>query len=124
MRPLAGCALAQWPAVGFMSGPCPGRALASRSTITGCPNPLAGAGDKPEGLPPHLAGPLLVAFACRELFERLEEGADGNKVQTLAFGRRYEALLAELAALYGPQQTEAVDVPTCRDPYGFGEDWP
>ena len=88
------------------------------------PQPLAGAGDKPEGLPPHLAGPLLVAFACRELFERLEEGADGNKVQTLAFGRRYEALLAELAALYGPQQTEPVDVPSANDPYGFGGDWP
>ncbi|KHK02076.1 phage adaptor protein [Desulfovibrio sp. TomC] len=88
------------------------------------PQPLVGAGDKPDGLPLHLAGPLLVAFACRELFERLEEGADGSKVQTLAYGRRYEAWLAELVALHGPQQTEPVDVPTGRDPYGFGEDWP
>ena len=88
------------------------------------PRPLAAAGDKPEGLPPHLAGPLLVAYACRELFERLEEGGDGQKTQTLAYGRRYEALLAELTALHGPQQTEAVEVASSRDPYGFGEDWP
>lgn len=88
------------------------------------PQPLTGAADKPEGLPPHLAGPLLTAYACRELFERLEEGVDGRKTQSLAYGRRYEALLAELVGLCGPRQTEAVDVPTARDPYGFGEDWP
>ncbi|MFP5258923.1 MAG: hypothetical protein ACLGQH_07860 [Acidobacteriota bacterium] len=88
------------------------------------PQPLTGAADKPEGLPLHLAGPLLVAYACRELFERLEEGADGKKVQATAYGRRYEALLAELVGLCGPRQTEPVDVATSRDPYGFGEDWP
>lgn len=88
------------------------------------PRPLVGAGDKPEGLPPHLAGPLLVASACRELFERLEEGTDSGKVQAQAYARRFEALVAELVAWHGPQQIEAVDVPTARDPYGFGEDWP
>ena len=85
---------------------------------------LAAPGDKPEGLPVHLAGPLLVAYACRELFERLEEGADGAKTQTAAYGKRYEVLLAELAATTGPRQTAPADVPSAADPYGFGEDWP
>ena len=88
------------------------------------PQPLIGAADKPEGLPAYLAGPMLVAYACRELFERLEEGIDGQKTQSQAFGRRYDALLAELVGLCGPQQTEPVEVASSRDPYGFGEDWP
>ncbi|QAZ69081.1 phage adaptor protein [Solidesulfovibrio carbinolicus] len=88
------------------------------------PAPLAAPGDKPEGLPVHLAGPLLVAYACRELFERLEEGADGAKTQTAAYGKRYEALLAELTATTSPRQTAPADIPSAADPYGFGEDWP
>ena len=88
------------------------------------PAPLAAPGDKPEGLPVHLAGPLLVAYACRELFERLEEGADGIKTQTAAYGKRHEVLLAELTATTGPRQTAPVDVPSAADPYGFGEDCP
>ena len=77
------------------------------------PRAMAASWDKPEGLPPHLAGTLLVAFACRELFERLEEGAAGDKVQTAAYGRRFEAALAELVGLYGPAlvQEAPVDIP-------------
>lgn len=90
------------------------------------PDPLAGPGDRPDCLPPHLAGPLLVNFACRELFERLEEGTDGRKVQATAYVRRYEAALEELIALCGPAvfQDEAVDVATAENPFAFGEDWP
>ncbi|MEA5090598.1 hypothetical protein [Solidesulfovibrio sp.] len=84
------------------------------------PDLLAGYADKPSCLPPHLAGRLLVSFACRELFERLEEGAEGKKTQTRAYGARYAAALAELVGLYGPAtvQAEPVDVPSV-----FGEGW-
>ncbi len=91
------------------------------------PQPLAAASDKPEGLPPHLGGPLLLAFACRELFERLEEGACGKKTQTLAYGRRYEALWGELMTLHGPaaMQDAPVEIMVSPgDPWAFGEDWP
>lgn len=75
------------------------------------PCPLVAASDKPLCLPPHLAAPLLVNFACRELFERLEEGAPERKVQTTAYGRRFDAALAQLLLLCGPRQEEPVDVP-------------
>lgn len=92
------------------------------------PDPLVALSDKPACLPPHLAGPLLVSFACREIFERLEEGADGKKPQTAAYARRFEAALAELVALTGPAviQDEPADIPGPWDgglPV-FGEDWP
>lgn len=85
------------------------------------PEPLAGAADKPLCLPPDLVAPLLVNFACRELFERLEEGAAERKVQTTAYGRRFDAALAALLARSGPVQEEPVDIP-CGS--AFGEDWP
>ncbi len=85
------------------------------------PDRLVAGSDKPRCLPAHLTAPLLVSFACRELFERLEEGAGERKVQTVAYGRRFEAALAELLALCSPVQDAAVDVP---DAFGFGEDWP
>lgn len=91
------------------------------------PDPLAGPADKPACLPPHLVGPLLVGFACRELFERLEEGAEGKKTQTSAYGARFDAALAELVGLYGPamMQDEPVAVPVAPGyPSVFGEDWP
>jgi len=88
------------------------------------PRPLAGSPDKPLCLPPHLVAPLLVNFACRELFERLEEGAGERKVQTTAYARRFDAALAELLVFCGPRQEEAVDVaatPSFAPP--FAEDW-
>jgi hypothetical protein len=89
------------------------------------PAPLVAASDKPRCLPPHLVGPVLVGFACRELFERLEEGDGDGKIQTAAYGRRFEAAMADLLALYGPRQDEPVDVPAApENPWVFGEDWP
>lgn len=91
------------------------------------PEPLVGAGDKPACLPPHLAGRLLVSFACRDVFERLEEGASGKKNQTNAYGVRFAAALAELVGLYGPAviQDEPADIPwSPMEPRPFGEDWP
>jgi hypothetical protein len=89
------------------------------------PDPLLAASDKPCCLPPHLAGSLLVNYACRELFERLEEGVGDGKVQATAYGRRFEVAMAELLTLYGPVQDEPVDVPAAPPcPWVFGEDWP
>lgn len=91
------------------------------------PDPLVGFGDKPSCLPPHLADRLLVSFACRDIFERLEEGADGKKPQTTAYGARFDAALADLVGLYGPAtiQDEPADI-ACgpAEPRPFGEDWP
>lgn len=103
--------------------PRPEKPLAIMLGYYRLPRPLAASWDKPEGLPPHLAGTLLTSFACREFFERLEEGAGGNKVQTAAYGRRFDAALAELVRLYGPAQVqeEPVDIPDGREPGGV---WP
>lgn len=74
------------------------------------PPPLAAATDKAACLPAHLAGPLLVNYACRELFERIEEGADGRKTQTERCGERFERAMADLAAFVGPRPEPAVEV--------------
>jgi len=111
----------------FFVRPAPETAVEIELGYYRLPQPLVAAWDKPEGLPPHLAGPLLVNFACRELFERLEEGSDGKKVQASAYGRRYEAALAELLAFCGPaaRQDEPADIAAGPgDPWTFGEDWP
>jgi len=104
--------------------PVPDRPSALEVGYFRLPDPLAGAPDKPLCLPPHLVAPLLVNFACRELFERLEAGVDDTKVQTAAYGRRFDAALAELLLDCGPRQEEAVDV--AGGPVGFrpfGEEW-
>lgn len=85
------------------------------------PEPLVALADKPLCLPPHLVAPLLVNFACRELFERLEEGAPERKVQTTAYGRRFDAALAELLLSCGPRQEAAEDIPAA--PWPCGKDW-
>jgi hypothetical protein len=88
------------------------------------PEPLAGEADKPLCLPPDLVAPLLVNFACRELFERLEEGVSERKVQATAYARRFDAALAELLLRSGPVQDEPVDIPAGSAwPWSFGEDW-
>jgi hypothetical protein len=102
--------------------PVPETACALEAGYFRLPRPLVGAADKPLCLPPHLVAPLLVNFACRELFERLEEGAPERKVQTTAFGRRFDTALAELLLCCGPRQEEPVGV--SGSPWPFGEDWP
>ncbi len=89
------------------------------------PARLVAPSDRPECLPPHLAGPLLVDFACRDLFERLEEGSGDRKVQATAYGRRFEAGLAGLLALFGPvsRQDEPVDIPAASGPWPAGGGW-
>ena len=105
--------------------PAPETAVVIEMGYYRLPRPLVAASDKPDCLPPHLAGALLGNFACRELFERLEEGTGDRKVQTTAYGRRYEAALAELLALHGPVQDEPVEIPAIApNPWTFGEDWP
>lgn len=107
--------------------PVPEAAVTMEIGYSRLPQALVAPSDKPCCLPPHLAGPLLVSFACREIFERLEEGVEGKKVQTVAYARRFEAAMAELLALCCPVtfQDEPVDVPAAADnPFAFGEDWP
>ncbi|WP_428562101.1 MAG: hypothetical protein ACP59X_20520 [Solidesulfovibrio sp. DCME] len=107
--------------------PVPGQALDIAVGYHRLPDALVAASDKPSCLPPHLVGRLLVGFACRDLFERLEEGADGKKPQTRAYGARFEAALAELVGLYGPAvtQDEAVDIAAGPGgPWAGGGVWP
>jgi len=60
------------------------------------PVALALATDTIDGLPEDLAGLLLQAYACRELFGLIEDGADGRKPQTAWWGSRYDKAEAAL----------------------------
>lgn len=64
------------------------------------PSDLSGDTSIPYELPPHLHKPLLVNYACREIFTEIYEGEDNPTVQ------RYDALynwaLSELMKFLGP----------------------
>jgi hypothetical protein len=62
--------------------------------------------DKPTCLPAHLIEPLLVAYACRELFNEIEDALEGAKPNTAHWGTTYDKAKAQLAAFLGPEKRE------------------
>ena len=60
--------------------------------------------DKPVCLPWHLAKMLLKAYACKEIFSILEDGMDGQQINTKTWEGRYRAAKEALDAFIGPQE--------------------
>ncbi len=85
------------------------------------PEPLETESGRVDCLPQHLAASLLVSYACREIFERIEEGADGRKTQTERFEARFDAAMRELEAFYGPEYRESDGIADVMG-YGFHEE--
>jgi len=81
------------------------------------PRPLLTEADRVDCLPPHLVAPLLVSYACREIFESVEEGADGRKTQTERFEAKCDEAMRELAAFCGPEAGQGADIV---DAVGYG----
>lgn len=80
------------------------------------PAPMEADTDRPDGLPAHLAPELLITRVCRDLFEGLEEGAAGTKVQTGRFEVRFETAMDRLRIFAG--EALALDTPV-PDVLGF-----
>lgn len=63
---------------------------------------------KPTCLPPHLVEPLLVAYACKEIFAEIEDGIEGPQVNTDRWEKRYNKAKADLAIFLGPEHRTPV----------------
>jgi hypothetical protein len=56
--------------------------------------------------------PLLVHYACREIFSEIEDGMEGEKVNTDYHHTVFVAALSELDSYLGPQKRKPVDITT------------
>jgi hypothetical protein len=67
--------------------------------------------DKPTFLPAHIIEPLLVAYACRELFNEIEDALEGQKPNTTYWDKEYDKAKAKLLAFLGPEEREPQEFP-------------
>jgi hypothetical protein len=54
--------------------------------------------EEPDELPTHLQKPLLFNYACKEIFNLIEDGIEGAKVNTNKYERDFNMALGKLAA--------------------------
>lgn len=73
--------------------------------------------DEPTCLPNHLHRKLLVSYACKELFNKIEDGVDGIKVNANFYGKEWEEGKKALIAWVGPRSRDPVLVTDVMSPY-------
>lgn len=69
------------------------------------PDRISSHSQRPDALPPHLCEPLLVAYAVKELFAEIEDGIEGNQVNTQRWENRWLLLKGQLLAFIGPEES-------------------
>ncbi len=74
------------------------------------PDPLEDTMDEPDYLPPHVGPILLHAYACQCIFDLIEDGVDGNKINTAHWEGKYQAALGELLLFVGPLYTKPIEI--------------
>jgi len=88
------------------------------------PEKLASRDDKPDDLPGHLHEALLVNYACWRIYEQIEDGVEGAKVNTQYYQQEYYKAKAELKVFVGPEERVPLDieeaVPWNDWAYGYG----
>jgi len=75
------------------------------------PTAMSADGDYPSSLPDHLADDLLINFACRSIYQQIEDGIEGQKVNTMFHDQQYKEALADLVSLIGPDALNVHRVP-------------
>ena len=70
------------------------------------PERLRTRNDKPTCLPAHLIDKLLLNYACEELFDKIEDALEGQKPNTIYYGKKYEEAKARLNDFLGPEERE------------------
>lgn len=63
--------------------------------------PETGTAPEPEGVPPHLHGPVLAYYAISKLYDEIEDGVDGNKANTNNWEMKWQRALLELSTTKG-----------------------
>ena len=76
----------------------------------GKPSPLVDENSRPECLPDHLARRLLENGVIARMYDLIEDGMDGAKVNTTHYLDLYNAALLELAAFIGPEAHLPVEI--------------
>jgi hypothetical protein len=66
------------------------------------PTDMSSAGDEPDGLPKEFHYKALVPYVCKELFDEIEDGVEGKKVNTGNQEAKFNKAMAELYRFYGP----------------------
>jgi len=89
----------------------PGTAEVLRLIYYRYPTRLRSRYDKPVCLPPHMVEPLLVNYACREIYGEIEDGIEGKQVNTDRYGKKFAEAEVELDRLVGPPRHAPIDLP-------------
>ena len=74
------------------------------------PVDMASGATEPDGIPQHLARPLLVHGACKGIYGEIEEDIKGNKVNTLYHETEYTKALGKLIAFVGPENRAPIEI--------------
>ena len=74
------------------------------------PDRLFSRWEKPTCLPVHLTHELLVSYAAWKLFSKIEDGVEGQKVNTQYYKGLFDIAMAELTFFLGPEEREPVEV--------------
>jgi hypothetical protein len=76
------------------------------------PDRLLSRYDKPTIMPYNLARKLLVHYACREIYDEIEDGIEGvQKINTKYHDSRYQRAKAQLDMFLGPEEREPQEFP-------------
>lgn len=65
------------------------------------PTPYTGIASEPDYIPAHIGPRILVAYAAKEIFELIEDGAIEQKVNTIHWMQKYQMALDELKVYLG-----------------------
>ncbi len=65
------------------------------------PAPMADDDDTPDGIPEHLQRPLIVHLVAWRVFDQIEDGIEGQKVNTMSHQRRFYEAMDDLTAFIG-----------------------
>jgi len=65
------------------------------------PDTLTAAGDIPSSIPIVLHRKLIVGYVCREIFNKIEDGIEGKKVNTVYYANEYAGGLLDLDTAVG-----------------------
>lgn len=72
---------------------------------------LTGPSSQPDCLPEELVKPLLINYACKKMFAQIEDGVEGQKINTDKHEGLYKDAVADLKAFIGDEGREPQDIP-------------
>jgi len=83
------------------------------------PTPYEGDDDETDYIPVHIGHRILQAYACKEIYELIEDGVEGQKVNTAKWEQKYAEQLQELVMFLGPLYNRPVGEMSTFDAMGL-----